>query len=117
MIGADWRIPLDEAWLRIGHDRAIQGNLDPTLLLAPLDRMLAGADDVLEGPTAARAISSTWATAFFLPRPSNTCRHSRITCTAPLRMPEPTHTAGRLTTPRVSMSHRRGRSFRSLGRL
>ena len=33
---------------RIGHDRAIQGNLDPTLLLAPLDRMLAGADDVLE---------------------------------------------------------------------
>ena len=33
VIGADWRIPLDEAWERIGHDRAIQGNLDPTLLL------------------------------------------------------------------------------------
>jgi uroporphyrinogen decarboxylase len=48
VIGADWRIPLDEAWDRIGHDRAIQGNLDPTLLLAPLDRMLNGADDVLE---------------------------------------------------------------------
>jgi uroporphyrinogen decarboxylase len=48
VIGADWRIPLDEAWDRIGHDRAIQGNLDPTLLLAPLDRMLAAADDVLE---------------------------------------------------------------------
>ena len=48
VIGADWRIPLDEAWDRIGPDRAIQGNLDPTLLLAPLDRMLAGADDVLE---------------------------------------------------------------------
>ena len=48
VIGADWRIPLDEAWERIGHDRAIQGNLDPTLLLAPLDRMLAGADAVLE---------------------------------------------------------------------
>jgi uroporphyrinogen decarboxylase len=47
VIGADWRIPLDEAWDRIGHDRAIQGNLDPTLLLAPLDRMLAAADDVL----------------------------------------------------------------------
>ena len=29
VIGADWRIPLDEAWDRIGHDRAIQGNLDP----------------------------------------------------------------------------------------
>jgi uroporphyrinogen decarboxylase len=48
VIGADWRIPLDDAWERIGHDRAIQGNLDPTLLLAPLDRMLAGADAVLQ---------------------------------------------------------------------
>ena len=47
VIGADWRTPLDEAWLRIGHDRAIQGNLDPTLLLGPVDRMLAAADDVL----------------------------------------------------------------------
>ena len=33
VIGADWRIPLDEAWTRIGPDRAIQGNLDPTVLL------------------------------------------------------------------------------------
>ena len=48
VIGADWRIPIDEAWERIGHTRAIQGNLDPTLLLAPLDRMLNAADDVLE---------------------------------------------------------------------
>jgi len=48
VIGADWRTPLDEAWERIGADRAIQGNLDPTLLLGPLDRIFAGADDVLE---------------------------------------------------------------------
>jgi uroporphyrinogen decarboxylase len=48
VIGADWRIPLDEAWTRIGFDRAIQGNLDPTLLLAPIDRMLAGADAILQ---------------------------------------------------------------------
>ena len=48
VIGADWRTPLDEAWERIGFDRAIQGNLDPTLLLGPIDRVLAGADDVLE---------------------------------------------------------------------
>jgi uroporphyrinogen decarboxylase len=48
VIGADWRIPLDEAWERIGFDRAIQGNLDPTLLLGPIDRALAAADDVLE---------------------------------------------------------------------
>jgi uroporphyrinogen decarboxylase len=47
VIGADWRVPLDEAWSRIGHNRAIQGNLDPTLLLAPRPRLLAGARDVL----------------------------------------------------------------------
>jgi uroporphyrinogen decarboxylase len=47
VIGADWRIPLDEAWERIGADRGIQGNLDPTLLLGPLDRLRAGARDVL----------------------------------------------------------------------
>ncbi|MGE3277794.1 MAG: uroporphyrinogen decarboxylase [Vicinamibacterales bacterium] len=47
VVGADWRIPLDEAWDRIGHDRGIQGNLDPTLLLGPRDRLLAGVDDVL----------------------------------------------------------------------
>jgi uroporphyrinogen decarboxylase len=47
VIGADWRTPLDDAWQRIGLDRAIQGNLDPTLLLGPLDRALAATDDVL----------------------------------------------------------------------
>jgi uroporphyrinogen decarboxylase len=47
VVGADWRIPLDEAWKSIGDDRAIQGNLDPTLLLGPSDRLLASATDVL----------------------------------------------------------------------
>ena len=47
VIGADWRIPLDEAWERIGSGRAIQGNLDPTLLLGPRDRLLNGAREVL----------------------------------------------------------------------
>lgn len=47
VIGVDWRTPLDEAWDVIGHDRAVQGNLDPTLLLGPLDRCLAAADDIL----------------------------------------------------------------------
>src|SRR5262245_16199017 len=47
VIGVDWRIPLDEAWERIGSDRAVQGNLDPTLLLGPRERLFAGARDVL----------------------------------------------------------------------
>jgi uroporphyrinogen decarboxylase len=47
VIGADWRTPLDEAWQRVGPDRGIQGNLDPTLLLGPLDRVFAATDDIL----------------------------------------------------------------------
>jgi len=47
VLGADWRTPLDEAWAAIGDDRAIQGNLDPTVLLAPIQRLLAATDDVL----------------------------------------------------------------------
>jgi len=47
VIGADWRIPIDEAWDLIGPDRAVQGNLDPTLLLGPMSRMLHHADDIL----------------------------------------------------------------------
>lgn len=35
VIGVDWRVPLDEAWRRVGYDRAIQGNLDPLALMAP----------------------------------------------------------------------------------
>ena len=44
VIGVDWRIPLDRAWDRIGHDRGIQGNLDPAALLGPSEewRMQAG---------------------------------------------------------------------------
>jgi len=48
VIGVDWRIPIDVAWERIGFDRAVQGNLDPTLLLGPTARMFSQADDILE---------------------------------------------------------------------
>jgi uroporphyrinogen decarboxylase len=34
VVGVDWRIPLDVAWQRIGHDCSVQGNLDPAVLLA-----------------------------------------------------------------------------------
>jgi uroporphyrinogen decarboxylase len=47
VIGVDWRIPIDTAWQRIGDDRAVQGNLDPTVLLGPSHRMFSQTDDIL----------------------------------------------------------------------
>jgi uroporphyrinogen decarboxylase len=47
VIGVDWRIPIDEAWERIGDSHAVQGNLDPTLLLGPPARMMQQTDAVL----------------------------------------------------------------------
>ena len=47
VIGVDWRIPLDDAWERIGHRLGIQGNLDPAVLFAPQAVMEAHAADVL----------------------------------------------------------------------
>jgi uroporphyrinogen decarboxylase len=46
VIGLDWRIPLDEGWLLV-PDRAVQGNLDPAVLLGPWERVEAAARDVL----------------------------------------------------------------------
>ena len=39
VVGADWRIDMESAWNLIGHDRAIQGNLDPALLFGPRDEL------------------------------------------------------------------------------
>jgi uroporphyrinogen decarboxylase len=47
VIGVDWRLPLDVAWERIGDDRAVQGNLDPTVLLGPVARMFHQTDEIL----------------------------------------------------------------------
>jgi uroporphyrinogen decarboxylase len=47
VLGVDWRQGLDEAWDVAGSDRGIQGNLDPALLFAPPERLLAATDDVL----------------------------------------------------------------------
>ncbi|HEY1317320.1 MAG TPA: uroporphyrinogen decarboxylase [Gaiella sp.] len=45
-VGLDWRVPLDEAWATV-PDRAVQGNLDPAVLLAPWGVVERGALDVL----------------------------------------------------------------------
>jgi uroporphyrinogen decarboxylase len=47
VVGVDWRVPLHEAWERIGFDVGIQGNLDPAVCLAPWDVVEAKALAVL----------------------------------------------------------------------
>jgi uroporphyrinogen decarboxylase len=47
VIGLDWRLPLDEGWKLIGHDHAVQGNLDPAILFAPLTEIKARVHDIL----------------------------------------------------------------------
>jgi uroporphyrinogen decarboxylase len=47
VIGLDWRIPLDEGWDRIGHDRGVQGNLDPVVLFANWKEVELRAKDIL----------------------------------------------------------------------
>jgi uroporphyrinogen decarboxylase len=46
VVGVDWRVPLADGVRRV-EGRAVQGNLDPTLVFAPTEVMLARADEVL----------------------------------------------------------------------
>jgi uroporphyrinogen decarboxylase len=46
-VGVDWRIRLDDAWTAVGEERAIQGNLEPAVLLGPWERAEWAALDVL----------------------------------------------------------------------
>ncbi|MGW5260682.1 uroporphyrinogen decarboxylase [Microbispora sp. NPDC004025] len=48
VVGVDWRVPLDEAALRVGAGKALQGNLDPAILFAPWEVVERRARDVLE---------------------------------------------------------------------
>ncbi len=47
VIGVDWRVPLDEARQRIGARHAVQGNLDPVALFAPLPELRDKVRDIL----------------------------------------------------------------------
>ena len=48
VIGLDWRVRLDEGWLRVGHDVAVMGNLDPVVLFARQDVLLTQAKKILD---------------------------------------------------------------------
>ena len=48
VMGVDWRTPIDRAWERVGHDVAIQGNLDPAALAAPWEVLERKANAVLD---------------------------------------------------------------------
>ena len=47
VIGLDWRIPLDEGWAKLGHNCAVQGNLDPVALFSSWEHVSSAAEDVL----------------------------------------------------------------------
>ena len=53
VISVDWRIPIAEAAVRVGDRVALQGNLDPVLLLGSKDRLLSKTSEILQqaGPT------------------------------------------------------------------
>jgi uroporphyrinogen decarboxylase len=48
VIGVDWRIELADAWQAVGHDKAVQGNLDPVVLFASPDEIRRRARDILQ---------------------------------------------------------------------
>ncbi len=47
VLGLDWRLPLDDGWKLLGQEVAIQGNLDPTVLFAPLPEIKKRVEDIL----------------------------------------------------------------------
>jgi uroporphyrinogen decarboxylase len=48
VVGVDWRVPLDEAVSRVEPGKALQGNLDPAILMAPWQVIEERARQVLE---------------------------------------------------------------------
>ncbi len=47
VIGLDWRVELDAAWRRLGDGVAVQGNLDPAILLSTPSEVIAQARRIL----------------------------------------------------------------------
>jgi uroporphyrinogen decarboxylase len=49
VLGLDWRVELGSAWQRLGHDIAVQGNLDPAVLLSDVGAIRQAAQSILDG--------------------------------------------------------------------
>jgi uroporphyrinogen decarboxylase len=48
VMGVDWRINIDQAWMDISYRSAVQGNLDPAVLFAPLPELRARVHELLK---------------------------------------------------------------------
>lgn len=48
VVGVDWRVPMRTARKRLGNDVALQGNLDPILLLSPWEALEKQAKQILD---------------------------------------------------------------------
>ena len=70
VIGLDWRVELDEAWRRLGPGVAVQGNLDPVVLLARVRRSNTRLVGFWRRRPGGRGTSSTWGT--------ESCRRRRL---------------------------------------
>ena len=48
VMGVDWRINIGQAWMDIRYRCAVQGNLDPAALFAPLPELKAKVHELME---------------------------------------------------------------------
>jgi uroporphyrinogen decarboxylase len=48
VLALDWRVNIDQAWMEISYRSAIQGNLDPAILFAPLPELKARVHELLK---------------------------------------------------------------------
>jgi len=48
IVGLDWRVRLDDAWRTVGYDRAVQGNLDPMVLLSDRGEIRRRVKEILD---------------------------------------------------------------------
>ena len=48
IMGVDWRVNIDQAWMDISYRSAVQGNLDPAVLFAPIPELRSRVHELLK---------------------------------------------------------------------